>query len=240
MVFSSPTWNLAALNMTFCRENRSSFAGMKKKRMISTPADSALALRFSSPTKIQSNGCPVLRIKSRTSHFHRKDIYIFTRRGPNQLVHDETGESYSLYEAIELFANYLPPAYRVAAYGEEPTALKQLISNIDCHLIETQRLLILREEDPEPYRPREQRSSLAISKKAQTLKSIVARELAAYATLSQSLDRTFPRRVIELGQRAVLAPEDLKSKLADLETQAGQPHGSRHSRFRSRYAGDVA
>lgn len=150
------------------------------------------------------------------------DRYVsyLTRRGPNQFVHDYTGVSYTLYEAVEAFADQLPPSYR-AVYGEEPAPLKSLISNIDCHLIETQRLLILREDPPDsPYRAtRDQRSSLAISKKAQTLKTIVARELAAYATLSQSLDRTFPKRVIELGQRAVLAPEDLKSKLTDLESK---------------------
>jgi hypothetical protein len=142
-----------------------------------------------------------------------------TRRGPNLLVHDFTGQAYTAYEAVEAFSQHLPPTYRTIIYGEEPPALKSLLSDIDCHLIETQRLLILREESADAYRHREQRSSLAISKKAQTLKAIVARELAAYATLSQSLDRSFPKRVIELGQRAVLAPEDLKSKLADLESK---------------------
>jgi predicted ATPase len=147
-------------------------------------------------------------------------LSFLTRRSPNLLVHDYTGETYTVYEAVEEFSQHLPPAYRTLVYGEEPPALKSLISNIDCHLIETQRLLILREESSDPYsRQREQRSSLAISKKAQTLKAIVARELAAYATLSQSLDRSFPKRVIELGQRAILAPEDLKSRLADLESK---------------------
>jgi ABC-type lipoprotein export system ATPase subunit len=143
-----------------------------------------------------------------------------TRRGPNQLVHDNTGQVYSVHEVVETFWQHLPPTYRKLIYGEEPAPLKTLISEIDCHLIETQRLLILREEsDSLSSRSREQRSTLAISKKAQTLKSIVARELTAYATLSQSLDRSFPKRVIELGSRAILAPEDLKSKLADLESK---------------------
>ena len=149
------------------------------------------------------------------------DRYIgfLTRRGPNQYVHDTTGVSYTFYEAIEAFSEFLPPTIRTSIYGDEPAALKSLIGNIDCHLIETQRLLVLREEAPDPYRQRQQRSSLAISKKAQTLKTIIARELAAYATLSQSLDRSFPQRVIEIGQRSVLAPEDLKSRLTDLESK---------------------
>ena len=147
-------------------------------------------------------------------------LSFLTRRGPNQFVHDYTGETYNLYEAIEAFSDHLPVSFRSLVYGDEPPALKSLISDIDCHLIETQRLLILREESTNnPYRGREQRSSLAISKKAQTLKTIVARELAAYATLSQSLDRSFPKRVIELGQRSVLAPEDLKLKLTGLESK---------------------
>ncbi|MBB1092414.1 AAA family ATPase [Rhodopseudomonas palustris] len=143
-------------------------------------------------------------------------VSFLTRRGPNKFVHDLSGEIYTLFEAVESFGNYLPPSYRKQVYGDEPAALQALISNVDCHLIETQRLLILR-DDPEPYHAREQRSSLAISKKAQTLKTIVARELTAYAALSQSLDRSFPKRVIDIDQTAILAPDDLKARLADLE-----------------------
>ncbi|UYO55692.1 AAA family ATPase [Rhodopseudomonas palustris] len=143
-------------------------------------------------------------------------VSFLTRRGPNRFVHDITGEIYTFFEAVETFGNYFPPSYRKQVYGDEPLALQGLISNVDCHLIETQRLLILR-DDPEPYHAREQRSSLAISKKAQTLKTIVARELTAYAALSQSLDRSFPKRVIDIDQTAILAPEDLKTRLADLE-----------------------
>jgi len=97
-------------------------------------------------------------------------LSFLTRRSLNQYVHDYTGVSYTLLEAVETFSPQLPPTFRSALYGDEPPALRKLIRNIDCHLIETQRLLILKDESEEAYRHARvglQRSSLAISKKAE-------------------------------------------------------------------------
>jgi ABC-type hemin transport system ATPase subunit len=141
-----------------------------------------------------------------------------TRRGANQFVNDYTGVVYTIQEAVETFSGSLPPNFRALVYGEEPEALNRLINNIDCHLIETQRLLILREDGDDPYRHRApQRSTLAISKKAQTLRAVIASQLTAYATLSQSLDRSFPKRVIAFHASSILAPENLKSRLTELD-----------------------
>jgi ABC-type lipoprotein export system ATPase subunit len=144
-------------------------------------------------------------------------LTFLTRRGINQFSHDHTGTIYTLVEAVEAFSNSLPSSFRSALYGDEPLILQRLIRNIDCHLIETQRLLILRDENEDPYRNRVQRSSLAIAKKAQTLKAVIAKELTAYASLSQSLDRSFPKRVIALHEQSILAAENLKSRLARLD-----------------------
>ena len=142
-----------------------------------------------------------------------------TRRAPNQFVHDYNGLSYTLQEAVETFSSSLPPNFRALLYGEEPPALNRLIKNIDCHLIETQRLLILRDDVDDPYRGgrTSQRSTLAISKKAQTLRTVIANQLTAYANLSQSLDRSFPKRVITVHDASILAPENLKARLAELD-----------------------
>ncbi|MCA1381460.1 AAA family ATPase [Bradyrhizobium sp. BRP23] len=141
-------------------------------------------------------------------------INYLTRRSLNQYVHDYTGASYTYLEAVEAFSSALPQGFRHAIYGEMPPVLGRLVGNIDCHLIETQRLLILRDEvDDAPYRSsRTQRSSLAIARKAQLLKTIIAKDLTAYAALSQSLDRSFPKRVINL--QSILDPENLKARLA--------------------------
>jgi predicted ATP-binding protein involved in virulence len=141
-----------------------------------------------------------------------------TRRGVNQFVHDFTGTSYTFQEVIEEFSSNLPTNLRSALYGEEPEILKKLIANIDCHLIETQRLLILRDDADEYHRTRPQRSTtFAISRKAQTLRKVIAEQLTSYAALSQSLDRSFPKRVIGLQDSSILAPENLKTQLTELD-----------------------
>ena len=143
-------------------------------------------------------------------------LSFLTRRSLNQFVHDYTGANYTLLEAVETFSSSLPPTFRSALYGDEPPQLRKLIKNIDCHLIETQRLLILKDENEDSYRSaRGQRSSLAISKKAQTLKSVIAKDLTAYAALSQSLDRSFPKRVCQTSRHVRKVPIVLQnSKVA--------------------------
>jgi hypothetical protein len=141
-----------------------------------------------------------------------------TRRSPDTWTHDFTGETYSPQEVLEQFGDQLPDAYRDQWYGEMPERLKDLVRAVDCHLIETQRLLILRDDSDEAryYNPqRRPTSTLAISRKAQKLKEIIAADFEKYATLSQSLDRSFPRRVIDDPNREPY--KDLKERLQELD-----------------------
>jgi len=143
-------------------------------------------------------------------------LSFLTRRGPDLWTHDVTGEMYTLQEALETFGDQLPEPYKDRWFGKVPDSLEQLVKNIDCHLIETQRLLILRDEriDHAYYEP-SRSSTLAISRKAQKLKEIITADFGKYATLSQSLDRSFPRRVISDPNRKPY--EDLKERLQDLD-----------------------
>ena len=129
---------------------------------------------------------------------------------------ERTGEHYNLVEVMEEVGEILPESVKASFYGKKPEALTKLTSQIDCHLIETQRLLILR-EDTEPYYRTGRRlpSTLAISQKAETLKEIISLEINTYATLSQSLDRSFPRRLIS--EPDMLSPEELKAQLQALD-----------------------
>lgn len=141
-----------------------------------------------------------------------------SRRGPDLWTHDLTGEAYTLQEVIENFSDQLPEPYKDQWYGKVPDRLYELVKEIDCHLIETQRLLILRDDPVKPpyYNPsRRPSSKLAISRKAQKLKEIIATDFGNYATLSQSLDRSFPRRVISDPNREPYG--DLKERLQDLD-----------------------
>lgn len=138
-------------------------------------------------------------------------LSFLTRIAPGRWVHDYTRQVFNLQEVIDQFGDQLPDSLVATLKPKPSDVLSSIIDNIDCHLIETQRLLIFAEE----VGRRGPASTLAISRKAQTLKSIISRDLAAYASLSQSLDRSFPKRVIQMG--AVQPPENLKKNLAELD-----------------------
>lgn len=142
-----------------------------------------------------------------------------TRTGPNIWTHDATGEPFTLQKIFEEYGDELPDSLRRSFFSEAPTFLLNFVNAIDCHLIETQRLLILREDDESLYRHSGRRpaSTLAISRKAQTLRTIISKSLTNYAALSQSLDRSFPRRVI--AQQQFLPSENLKKQLQELDEQ---------------------
>lgn len=124
-----------------------------------------------------------------------------TRFGQNAWRHDSTGEAFDTQKIIEIYGDRLP--VRFSKFTDEPLELKVIIDSIDCHLIETQRLFIFdADERPtyeEKYFRREARSdaALTISFKARRLREIIRKDLAQYATISQSLDRTFPHRFIQ-------------------------------------------
>lgn len=149
-------------------------------------------------------------------------IPFLTRIGPTRWTHDVTGQQYNAQEVLEAYADQLPGAFLSGVYADEPDDLKVIIESIDCHLIETQRLLILAGDESARYRGSDRRpaSTLAIAQKAQLLKTIIAQSLTEYATLSQSLDRSFPRRVI--AQSDIVSQETLKQQLQALDEQRRQ------------------
>ena len=148
----------------------------------------------------------------RLSRFERYLPYI-TQTGPNRWVHDLTGQGFNLQELIEAYGDQLPDSALAGVTVSPSPLLSSILDEIDCHLIETQRLLIVSDEDGRRHGAL---SKLTISKKAQTLKDIIARELTGYAALSQSLDRSFPKRVIQKGP--ILPSENLETSLIELDS----------------------
>lgn len=141
-----------------------------------------------------------------------------TRMGPNEWRHDRTGQIYGWQELIETYEAELPKSFIERFYEKLPDALSALIDKVDCHLIETQRLLVFQGEDSNSHfhsMGRRPPSQLAISQKANELKDIISSELNNYATLSQSLDRSFPRRVIS--SPGLLNPSELTARLEGLD-----------------------
>lgn len=150
-----------------------------------------------------------------SSRFGRIDSYLpfLTRTGSRTWTHDLTRQTFTLQEVIETFTDQLPEPLLSSLNAKPSLVLNELIGQIDCHLIETQRLLVFQTDETRHYGG--STSTLAISQKAQTLKTIISRELAMYASTSQSLDRSFPKRVIQQGP--IQPSEDLKSSLIELD-----------------------
>jgi ABC-type enterochelin transport system ATPase subunit len=156
--------------------------------------------------------------ESRKSVSIERYMPFLTRVSPSRWRHDHTGDMYTLQELVEEFSDELPPEILGNLYGPLPQGLEELVKSIDCRLIETQRLLVLKDMRREGYyRSPALRSTLAIARKAQSIKEIIAKEINAYATLSQSLDRSFPRRVI--GDYTLVSPDILREQLHSLEVK---------------------
>ncbi len=144
---------------------------------------------------------------------------------PDLWVDQNDGEEITFAELLERF--HVPSKLNSILRLDLPEDLAQLVNTIDCHLIETQRLLVLpsgtvEEEEVEfgPYGPPRRRfrgSRLAIQQKAQKLKTILKDTLSTYANLSQSLDRSFPFRVFEATRFPNLSQDRLRQELKQLD-----------------------
>ena len=126
-----------------------------------------------------------------------------------------TGENLSINEVIERFQDILPPKIKSK---EEPEWLENLKNNIHVRLIESQRLL-----NVVPSRSSRLYSGTpsmlpTVSAYSDELAQNIQSKLAEYATTSQSLDRTFPSRVIKQQLSTDLTDEQLRHQLDELET----------------------
>ncbi len=171
---------------------------------------------------IDENGEECVDWNPKTVNAKRKssiDRYLpfLTRVGASKWHHDHTGETYDYNEIVEAYRDHLPESIRSGLWGDIPEPLLEITDRVDCRLIETQRLLVIKEDHEERYyrHNKDKRSTLAIMEKAQSLRTIISNEINSYAAFSQSLDRTFPRRVIQDSIQG--EAEDLTAKLAELD-----------------------
>lgn len=145
--------------------------------------------------------------------------------GYDRWVDSTDGEELTVKQLADRYR--LPPKLVSGVESETPAEFKDLIESIDCHLIETQRLLVLQPQpsDVQDYfsyessRRRAREMQLAIQQKALKLKTILKDTLTTYANLSQSLDRTFPLRVFEAQGSATLSQDELRQELNRLDNR---------------------
>lgn len=133
--------------------------------------------------------------------------------------HTGTGEVLSLEDVILNYGLNLPlPAQVFEKKNEEPAWMRNTREAIQVYFIETQRLLNISVSKPR-VREYERRSSMVptVSNFSKELADAIQSKLAEYGSLSQSLDRTFPTRLVKLKHSDGHAVEQLKIELDKLE-----------------------
>lgn len=128
-----------------------------------------------------------------------------------------TGRLLDMREAVDLFGESLGMPRRLGAEEAFPDWLDEVLDSVSVRLVEAQRLLRM----PRQASPRERRRQMAwaetVEAYAQDLASKIKDQLAESAALSQSLDRTFPQRLVESDSGDALREDDLLATMDRVE-----------------------
>lgn len=125
-----------------------------------------------------------------------------------------TGETLSLNEVIDRFEDVLPPKVKLR---EEPEWLVNLKNDIHVRLIESQRLLNVVPSRSSRLYSGSPSMLPTVSAYSDELAQLIQSKLAEYGTTSQSLDRTFPARVVKQQPSPDVTDEQLRDQLNELE-----------------------
>jgi len=137
--------------------------------------------------------------------------------GLDTWLDENDDEMISTAEAIAKYSNLLPPQLRKDT--ELPEWLNTLVGTSDCRLIETQRLLRITQSDDARIRRRAYNPpSPVVEVEARDLAGRIGRTLAEYANRAQTLDQSFPRRVIDaLGSTKAPLPQHVSVRLRNVD-----------------------
>lgn len=125
-------------------------------------------------------------------------------------------EKISIEDVIDRFGDQLPDID--IDNFKMPVWLVNALSSIESHLIETQRLLQIEvSEEPRPYyASRRQPPSSVVESDAKDLVSRITQVVQEYASVSQKLDQTFPRRIIGRNDGSIESEENIKERLKQI------------------------
>jgi len=140
------------------------------------------------------------------------------RIGQTTWLFAPTQETLSLEEVLDRFGDRLPVSRELRSLKDtEPAWLREIRGSVPIRFIETQRLLAAtrarRPRDPEG------RTSMipAVINYSEELVTMIQSKLAEYASLSQSLDRSFPTRLVKGVSATQQTIEQLREDLKRLE-----------------------
>lgn len=154
-----------------------------------------------------------------------EDILPVTRIGADIWIWKPNNERLSLNEMFSRFRdqiiNYLPNSMKEELNLIENKELQEFQKNLTVHLIETQRLLKIPEEKTRGYRSHKDDYPLVavVKEYSEELTFNIESLLARFGELSQSLDRTFPVRLMKTKPSEILTKEKLQRALNQLEVE---------------------
>ncbi len=141
------------------------------------------------------------------------------RVGPQQWVVLSTDEILDLEELLLRYSDTLP--IEPGTWSKTPEWLMELRASIPVHLIQANRLERLDDSVPPrwPLSERRFRPVTAVAKYSAELASRIQQTLAQYAALSQSLDRSFPQRLVGAPGQPQLERTLINQRLSELENK---------------------
>jgi len=136
------------------------------------------------------------------------------RIGVRTWRHLPTGETLIEQEVLERYGDFLPNGEN--SYSEDDW-LTQLKSDVHIRLIESQRLLnFLPSRSSRSYSGSSSMSPTVLAY-SEEIAQLIKSKLAEYGATSQSLDRTFPARVVKQSLSPEVTDEQLRQQLDELE-----------------------
>ena len=138
------------------------------------------------------------------------------RVGSETWLYPPTGEILYLEDIYERFGEYLPKQFQ----KEYPDWLKKIRDSINVRFIESQRLLDIANSAKIGRTIRRSMTLYSVASYSEDLAENIQTKLAEYGQLSQTLDRTFPARVVQ--KKASLTDDQLREKIDQLERERNQ------------------
>jgi predicted ATP-binding protein involved in virulence len=138
------------------------------------------------------------------------------RVGSEKWLYTPTKEILYLEDIYERFGEYLPKQFQ----KEYPDWLKKIIDSINVRFIESQRLLDISNSAKIGRTIRRPMTLYSVASYSEDLAENIQTKLAEYGQLSQTLDRTFPARVVQ--KKASLTDDELREKIDQLERERNQ------------------
>ena len=182
-----------------------------------------LQIQYSTPNGASDCFTPTEEVDEQDINFPVRSIedYIpnLDQIGPDEWLQTKTGEVLDLTDVLLEYGDQLPFEFKMP--NVTPSWLFEIRNAIPVRLVGTERLTQSSIHDPQSLRMRRRRlrgsTDRTVRRYSDQLADEVRQVLGKYATLSQSLDRTFPTRVVEEPNSPALSMDELKTKLREVE-----------------------